>query len=403
MTAAVFVAVLLLWSGSTHSAGSAMALRCRQSTFALPPPLASSVSRLLQHHASGSQAGRGSSASSRAPHVVRPPLAFGLEVLAVRPVSPVHLCLSPHLRVLALRGGSREIRTPFARLRRSLTLALAKTRGSSGDESDEVDRVSGQEDEPRQVKQSRGATKGDLVDIDAKTGAEIRRRPRGRGRSLAGYILQDNGDWVRIVGEEDAEQSTLSPFFKTRTSAQVRHAADLTVSSASPADSAADATDNESGELDAGGDEAQEDTQKEAPMETDPLLLLDVPPVDESMWENLPWKWVVFSDLHVSRSSLPTCLAVLRAVHAEAEQRGAGVIFLGDFWHEKGILRTEALNAVLLELRQWRVPMLALPGAYSRTSRQIYRTYTHGIERGGGEGERFSCTCRHVYHLNRQP
>ena len=75
--------------------------------------------------------------------------------------------------------------------------------------------------------------------------------------------------------------------------------------------------------------------------------------------------------LNVSRSSLPTCLAVLRAVHAEAEQRGAGVIFLGDFWHEKGILRTEALNAVLLELRQWRVPMLALP-AFSAVLEMVW-------------------------------
>jgi len=56
-------------------------------------------------------------------------------------------------------------------------------------------------------------------------------------------------------------------------------------------------------------------------------------------------QWIVFSDLHVSRTSLPTCLQVLEFVHNEATTRNAGVIFLGDFWHEK--VRCVCLNCAL--------------------------------------------------------
>jgi hypothetical protein len=41
-------------------------------------------------------------------------------------------------------------------------------------------------------------------------------------------------------------------------------------------------------------------------------------------------RWVVFSDLHVSRKSLEPCLEVLHKVHQEAQDRGAGILFLGE-------------------------------------------------------------------------
>eukprot|EP00803_Ostreobium_quekettii_P002855 evm.model.scf_168.7 EVM.evm.TU.scf_168.7 scf_168:47481-47906(+) len=40
-------------------------------------------------------------------------------------------------------------------------------------------------------------------------------------------------------------------------------------------------------------------------------------------------RWVVFSDLHVSSKTLDTCMAVLRRVREEAEERSAGIVFLG--------------------------------------------------------------------------
>ena len=39
--------------------------------------------------------------------------------------------------------------------------------------------------------------------------------------------------------------------------------------------------------------------------------------------------WVTFSDLHVSRKTLSTCMEVLRTVHAAARDHQAGVLFLG--------------------------------------------------------------------------
>jgi hypothetical protein len=44
----------------------------------------------------------------------------------------------------------------------------------------------------------------------------------------------------------------------------------------------------------------------------------------------LPQRWLTFSDLHVSKNTLATCLAVLEQVHEEAARRGAGILFLGE-------------------------------------------------------------------------
>ncbi len=69
-------------------------------------------------------------------------------------------------------------------------------------------------------------------------------------------------------------------------------------------------------------------------------------------------EWVVFTDLHCSPSSLTTCLKVLEEVHKTAKGRGAGVLFLGDFWHHRGTVRVDCLNAVLNTLSEWEVPMI---------------------------------------------
>ena len=69
-------------------------------------------------------------------------------------------------------------------------------------------------------------------------------------------------------------------------------------------------------------------------------------------------KWVVFTDLHCSPSTLDTCLEVLDKVHGLAIERNAGVLFLGDFWHHRGTLRVDCLNAVLSHFRSWQVPMV---------------------------------------------
>jgi hypothetical protein len=69
-------------------------------------------------------------------------------------------------------------------------------------------------------------------------------------------------------------------------------------------------------------------------------------------------KWIMFTDLHCSPSTLPTCINVLHQVHRVAKEQNAGVLFLGDFWHHRGSVRVDCLNAVLDALSDWDVPMI---------------------------------------------
>lgn len=79
-------------------------------------------------------------------------------------------------------------------------------------------------------------------------------------------------------------------------------------------------------------------------------------------------RWVVLTDLHCSPDTLQTCLQVLEYVHTVAASRQAGVAFLGDFWHHRGSLRIDCLNAVLHQLRNWTVPMLLIPGNHDQVT-----------------------------------
>lgn len=79
-------------------------------------------------------------------------------------------------------------------------------------------------------------------------------------------------------------------------------------------------------------------------------------------------KWVLFSDLHVKSASIDTCEQVLERVHAEAEARKAGVIFLGDFWHVRGALGVDLLNRVLRSLQKWHCPVIMIPGNHDQVN-----------------------------------
>eukprot|EP00873_Tetraselmis_striata_P041002 jgi/Tetstr1/461266/TSEL_006393.t1 len=91
------------------------------------------------------------------------------------------------------------------------------------------------------------------------------------------------------------------------------------------------------------------------------------PPSRETLWRGVK-EWIVFSDLHVCAASLETSLAVLRTVKREAAARGAGVLFLGDFWHHRGSLPVEPLNAVLDEFAGWSAPTLMLVGNHDQVT-----------------------------------
>jgi len=81
-------------------------------------------------------------------------------------------------------------------------------------------------------------------------------------------------------------------------------------------------------------------------------------------------RWVVFTDLHCSPTTLDTCLKVLDTVHKTALQQRekCGVLFLGDFWHHRGTLRVDCLNAILGALRSWQVPMIMIPGNHDQVT-----------------------------------
>jgi DNA repair exonuclease SbcCD nuclease subunit len=87
-------------------------------------------------------------------------------------------------------------------------------------------------------------------------------------------------------------------------------------------------------------------------------------------------RWVMFTDLHCAPSSLVTCLEVLRTVHGAALDRNAGVIFLGDFWHQRAVIRVNVLNAILDELRSWEVPLVMIPGNHDQVT---LGGHTHGL------------------------
>lgn len=88
-------------------------------------------------------------------------------------------------------------------------------------------------------------------------------------------------------------------------------------------------------------------------------------------------KWVIFSDLHVSPASMEMCLEVLDTAHSLALERNAGILFLGDFWHHRGTIRVDCLNAILGQIRTWQVPMILIPGNHDQVTLGL--SENHGL------------------------
>ncbi|CAI7860884.1 unnamed protein product [Closterium sp. NIES-53] len=93
------------------------------------------------------------------------------------------------------------------------------------------------------------------------------------------------------------------------------------------------------------------------------------PPALPAAFEGVQ-RWVVFSDLHVSRRNADLCAALLTHVHQLAKDRAAGVVCLGDFWHVRGSLPVEALNAVMQAMgpAAWTQPTIMIPGNHDQVS-----------------------------------
>ena len=81
-------------------------------------------------------------------------------------------------------------------------------------------------------------------------------------------------------------------------------------------------------------------------------------------------RWIIFSDLHVSKRTMETCKEVLERVHAEAVEKKCGVLFLGDFWHARGAIPVEPLNEALalMSSSKWTAPTIMIPGNHDQVT-----------------------------------
>ena len=87
-------------------------------------------------------------------------------------------------------------------------------------------------------------------------------------------------------------------------------------------------------------------------------------------------RWLLFSDLHVMPSTLSTCITVLDTVHEIALKHDSGIIFLGDFWHHRGFVQVNCLNAILASMSNWKVPIIMIPGNHDQVD---YRGLEHAL------------------------
>jgi DNA repair exonuclease SbcCD ATPase subunit len=86
-------------------------------------------------------------------------------------------------------------------------------------------------------------------------------------------------------------------------------------------------------------------------------------------------EWVVFTDLHCSPHTIDTCVQVLLRVHSIAQERNAGILFLGDFWHIRShSIRIDCLNRIMSILRcHYTQPMILIPGNHDQISSSLSR------------------------------
>lgn len=269
-----------LWSILLSNPTSAMMSNARcKAAFAIPP-LASSVGSLLRFQVSGENRSARATAGSCSPWASKATSKW--PIFARKPL-------------IVLRGGMREGQD------RSLSVTSAKNRAPNDDES-----MGGDVDGATRAKEPR-SSKGDLVDIDAATGAELRRRSRGRGRSLTGYVLQEDGDWVRYVGEDSSalsakkgkqipHQKTLSPFLATRKGVRQESSGDSHVEKHNDRARTAVETSGVDTSAPPASPHDEQSSQPEGRIADEILSAmgamhnLEIHPLDESLWEDLPSK-----------------------------------------------------------------------------------------------------------------
>jgi len=91
---------------------------------------------------------------------------------------------------------------------------------------------------------------------------------------------------------------------------------------------------------------------------------------EQALTGDLPWRAIVFGDLHVNNATLDTCCEVLRRVGKLAREHSAEIICTGDFWDLRGTLNVRQVDAVLLAIDQhWRgLRATLVPGNHDQVS-----------------------------------
>lgn len=83
------------------------------------------------------------------------------------------------------------------------------------------------------------------------------------------------------------------------------------------------------------------------------------------------WRFILFTDLHVSAKTLDRALALLAYVRECAVANEAHVVCLGDFWDQRSTLAVRQLDAVQREFEAWRdagVHLVMVPGNHDQVS-----------------------------------
>eukprot|EP01102_Stenamoeba_stenopodia_P010339 TRINITY_DN3103_c0_g1_i2.p1 TRINITY_DN3103_c0_g1~~TRINITY_DN3103_c0_g1_i2.p1 ORF type:complete len:769 (+),score=143.18 TRINITY_DN3103_c0_g1_i2:84-2390(+) len=86
------------------------------------------------------------------------------------------------------------------------------------------------------------------------------------------------------------------------------------------------------------------------------------------------WKYLLFSDLHVSGRSLDRCMHVLKRVRELYKEHECDrVVFLGDFFHHRNVLNVKSVDSLLKEFKEWeeaKVKSIFIPGNHDQVDRE---------------------------------
>lgn len=101
-----------------------------------------------------------------------------------------------------------------------------------------------------------------------------------------------------------------------------------------------------------------------APVPAAPSIKLpELPPAE--------WRYVVFTDLHVSSKTIDRALVLLDRVRETAKHFSCPVICLGDFWEQRASLTVRHLDLIQREFEKWGaegVKLIMIPGNHDQVS-----------------------------------